>query len=247
MPMLTVAVPVLKQKMVAGVQFTADQAIELECGPVKFTSGEPLSLERMGKAGYWIYRDLGGGMVEVWNEPTKQWDSGTAPPEPQPLYLKGDLWKAVLVPVGQKDHAGKDRFATNLATGFPQYFVRCVFNGRDAQGQEQEGISPSSPAVRIRPLGDEQNARLFIAPKDTPAAATEIGLVLKDVGLVTERGKIAIVEEAAGVRIELVSTGAQILMRPSGEIVLQPSLGQSVRVVGNLQVDGVVTAISYVP
>jgi hypothetical protein len=245
--MLTVPSPVLKQKKVASTQFTSDQAIELECAPVSFPDGEALSLERMVRAAYWIQRHPGGGIVEVWNEVTKQWELSPTPPEPQPLFLKDNMWKALLVPVGQKDQAENDKFATVSATGFPQYSAKCVFKGRDGQGQEHEGVSPNSIAVRIRPLGEEQKASLFIIPKDNPSAATSIGLVLKDVGLVTERGRIAITEEAGGVRIELVGAGAQIQIRPSGAIILTPTPGESVRVVGNLQVDGVVTAVGYLP
>jgi hypothetical protein len=243
--MLIVPIPVLTQKNVAGTRFTSDQPIELDCAPVSFPNGEQLDIERMAGAAYWIHRHLTGGSLEIWNEATKRWESGTTLPQPQPLFFKGNRWKAVVVPIGQTDHAGVDKFST--ISGFPKYSVKCTFRGRDGQGQEHEGMSSDSVAVEIRPLGEEQNARLFITPKNNPAAATAIGLVLQDTGLTTERGKIMIAEEIGGATIDLVISGARIQILPSGGIILRPKLGESVRIAGNIVVEGTVTAAAYLP
>jgi hypothetical protein len=245
MHMLIVPVPVLTQKQLPGTRFTSDQPIELDCAPVRFPNGEELNIERMAVAAYWIQRHLTGGTIEIWNESTKRWESGTTPPQPQPLFFKDNRWKAMVVPIGQTDFAGTDKFST--ISGFPKYFVKCTFKGRDGQGQEHEGMSPDSLAVEIRPLGEEQNARLFITPKDNPAAAIAIGLVLQDTSLTTERGKVVIAEEIGGTTIDLVSAGAQIQIRPSGEIILRPKVGESVRIAGNVLVEGTVTATAYLP
>lgn len=238
--MLTVPVPGLTQQEVAGTRFMADQPIELECGPIHFPNGEQLDIARMVRAAYWVQRHVAAGRTEIWNEATRQWDAAAPPPQPQPMFFTDNMWKALVVPIGQKDHAGLDKFAT--ASGFPTYSVKCTFTGRDTEGEEHDGVSPDSVAVEIRPPGEEHRASLFMRPKDDPAAATAIGLVLRDASLTANRGTIIIAEQGGGATIDLLCAGAQIQIRRNGEILLRPKSGESVRIAGDVVVEGTVTA-----
>lgn len=244
--MLTVGVPVLKQKGAIGARFASEKPIQLECAPVTFPDGAPVTPENVIKAGFIMRRHQSVGSIENWDEGAKQWVSNPNV-EPQALFHKDNLWQALIVAVGQKDQADRDKFSTDRATAFPQYSVQCVYQARDSAKQEHAGVSAVSAPVQISGIGGENRAGLYMKPKMDPVSSNEIGMFLKDAALVMEQGRISIREEAGGFRIELLCSGSRIDILPTGEVLLTPRAGQAVRIVGNLNVEGIVTAGGYLP
>lgn len=244
--MLTVAVPVLKQQGALGARFVSEKPIKIECPSVTFSDGAPVMPENIIQAGFVMRRHQAGGLIESWDESAKQWVSNPNI-EPLALFHKDNRWQAVIVAMGQKDQANQDKFSTDRATTLPQYSVQCIYRARDSGKQEHAGVSAGSAPVQISAAGGENRAGLYMKPNMDPVAASEIGMFLKDAALVTEQGRISIREEAGGFRIELLCSGSRIDILQTGEIVLTPRAGQPVRIVGNLNVEGIVTAVSYLP
>ncbi len=235
---LTVPQPQLSQEDATANQFAGEKPIALTCEPVTFPDGTRLVAENAVEFGFLLYRLLLGGKVEVWDEKELDWlpESGTLP-EKQTLFRQNDRWQSILVAIGQKDRAERDKFIKR-SSGFPKYFVRCFFRGKDAQGVEHIGESPRSLSVEIFGLGERDRAGLKM-DSESPTEAREIRLFLKDRALIQEQGKVVIREDAGGgIVVELIANGAKVTLERNGEITLTPASGRVVRVKGDLRVDG---------
>lgn len=235
---LSVPQPMLSQKGAIGNRLVAEKPIDLSCGPVSFPDWTILTPENAVLFGFLVYRERPGGITEVWDEKARSWIPDNALPDYQPLFPSDRNWKSILVAIGQKDHTDQVKFGTNRLIGFPRYFIRCFFKGKDALGSEHVGHSPPSQFVEILGIGEQDRAGLAIEPK-SPAEARQISLFLKD-SVLAERGKIVIREDGGGFLIELQVNGARLEMSKDGGIVLFPAPGQRVRVEGDLSVNGAI-------
>jgi len=235
---LTIPQPTLSSPGVTGNVFGAEKPINLVCGPVTLPDGATLGPATATHFGFQLFREIGPGATEVWDEKDHTWAPLVPSLEDQPLFPEGTLWKAILVAVGQKDKAGNDKFATDRVTGFPRYFARCGFRARDPGGTEHAGASPRSAAVSVLALGDRDRAGLAINPKSLPDA-TEVRIFLKD-ALGGERGTVAIRESGGGFVVELAASGGSVRLTSQGEIVLAPASGRGVRIEGDLAVSGAI-------
>jgi hypothetical protein len=242
---LTIPQPQLSQEEATATQFAAEKPIALACEPVTFPDGTPLGTENAVEFGFLLYRILLGGRVEVWDEKKLDWLPESDPlPERQTLFRQNDQWQSILIAIGQKDRAGQAKFMER-SSGFPKYFVRCFFRGKDALGQEHVGESPRSLSIEIFGLGERDRAGLKMAP-ESPVAAREIRLFLKDSALIQERGKVVIREDAGGgIVVELTANGAKVTLERNGEITLAPASGQVVRVRGDLRVEGNINGAGF--
>ncbi len=242
---LTVPQPQLSQEEATANQFAGEKPIILTCEPVTFPDGTLLVTENAVEFGFLLYRILLGGRVEVWDEKKLDWLPESASlPERQTLFRQNDRWQSILIAIGQKDRAGKPKFIER-SSGFPKYFVRCFFRGRDAQGMEHVGESPRSLSVEIFGLGERDRAGLKMAP-ESPPKAKEIRLFLKDSALIQEQGKVVIREDTgSGIVVELIANGAKITLERNGEISLTPASGQVVRVKGDLRVEGTINGAGF--
>lgn len=237
MNMLTVATPELTSDGQAAMQFIAEQSIDVQCAQVSFVDGGVFLPENASVFGFHLYRKLDATTIQIWDEEQKSWQPETQVPEPMTLAYKDDLWQMVIVPLGLTDQADQPRFATDLTTRYPKYFVRCVFEGTDADGITLTGSSSPSQEVEIYDAGATQRASLTMEPED-PTTAEEIRLFLKDAALTAEQGTIAIRQQGAGFEIEVAVSGAKVLLNSDGDIVLTPQAGRQAQVVGDLGVNG---------
>jgi hypothetical protein len=244
---LTVPQPLLSQEEATANQFAGEKPIILTCEPITFPDGTLLVTENAVEFGFLLYRILLGGQVEVWDEKNLDWLPESAPlPERQTLFRQKDQWQSILVAMGQNDQAGQTKFI-GRSSGFPKYFVRCFFRGKDAQGIEHVGESPRSQSIEIFGLGERDRAGLKMAP-ESPTKAQEICLFLKDQALIQERGKVIIREDAGGgIVVELTANGAKVTLERNGEITLAPAAGQVVRVTGDLRVEGTINGAGFPP
>src|SRR5262249_6756095 len=74
---LNVPAPTLTQESVMGNRFFGEKPIQILCGPVTFPDGSTLRLEQATLFNYAFYRELSGGIAEVWNEPAGSWQPST--------------------------------------------------------------------------------------------------------------------------------------------------------------------------
>jgi len=235
--LLKVATPEFISDGQAAVQFNAEQSIDVQCAQVSFADSSVFLPENASVFGFHLYRKLDAATTQIWDEEQKSWQPETQVPEPTTLAYKDDIWQMVIVPVGLTDHADQSKFATDLATRYPKYFVRCVFEGTDADGVTVKGFSSPSQEVEIYDAGATQRASLKMEPED-PITAEEIRLFLKDAALAAEQGTIAIRQQGAGFEIEVAVSGANVLLNSAGDIVLTPQAGRQAQVVGDLSVSG---------
>ena len=235
---LTIPQPQLSQEDATANQFAGEKPIALTCEPVTFPDGTLLMTENAVEFGFLLYRILLGGRVDVWDEKNLTWLPASDPlPERQTLFRQSDRWQTILVAIGQKDRDGQAKFIER-SSGYPKYFARCFFRGKDAQGIEHVGESPRSLSVEIFGLGERDRAGLKMNP-ESPAKAREIRLFLKDSALIQEQGKVVIREDTGGgIVVELIANGAKVTLERNGEITLTPASGRVVRVKGDLRVDG---------
>lgn len=235
---LTVPEPTLSSPGVIGTVLGAEKPIDLLCGPVTLPDGKALGPTTATHFGYLLFRETAPGQVEVWDEKNQIWSSPATPVEEQQLFPEEPMWRSILVAVGQKDSAGVDKFGTNALTGFPRYFARCAFRGRDALGVEHAGLSPRSAAVGVLAMGERDRAGLLATPMPL-AEAKEIRLFLKD-GFGAERGAVTVRAAFGGFVVELIASGAMLRLTAEGEILLAPATGRDVRIEGDLEVGGVI-------
>lgn len=234
---LTVPRPKVTVEGISGTQFVAEKPMNLTCGAVIFPDGSELAPEQAEQFVFRLYRKLSNGNQEAWDPSNEGWVSESAAPEPEPLAFMDGVWQNVMVAMGQQDHAGLDKFATDRSSSFPKYHVRCLFGAVDAAGAQHEGTSPASTEFTVYAAGALDRAGLAMAPPDL-AEAEEIRLFLKDEGLVAERGMIAIRGHSGIFEIELRVGGASVWLNNSGDIQLSPASGRSVVVEGDVTVSG---------
>ncbi len=233
---LTVPKPEIKGKEVGSNCFMAEYPMDLNCGTVFFPDGSELGPEQARQFGFRLYRRLGSGVVEIWNVASGEWGPESPPPDPEPLAFQESSWQSVLVAIGQKDKAGRDKFvATN--SGFPKYYIRCIFSATDTVDRQHEGTSPASTEFTLSAPGAQNRAGLATQPKEI-TAAEEIRLYLKDTALTSEKGTIAIRRAGGGFEIELAVSGAHVLLTTEGNIQLKPASGQVVRMDGDVSITG---------
>jgi hypothetical protein len=235
---LTVPEPTLSSPGVIGAVLVSEKPINLLCGPVTLPDGKALGPTTATRFGYLLFREVAPGLVEVWDEKNTIWSPPATPVDEQQLFPEEPMWKSILVAVGQKDAAGQDKFGTNTLTGFPRYFARCQFRGRDAQGAEHAGTSPRSAPVQVLAMGEGDHAGLVAKPMPL-AKAEQIYLFLKD-GSGAERGTVKIRAAFGGFVVELMASGAMLRLTADGDILLAPASGRDVRIAGDLEVGGVI-------
>jgi hypothetical protein len=232
---LTVTKPEVTVTGISGYRFVAEKPIVLTCTMVRFPDGNVLAPAKAQQFGFRLYRKSSGGTVQVWNEANKAWAPETPAAEPEPLAFIEDTWQSVLVAIGQQDSAGHDKFATDPSSGFPRYFVRCVFSATDSAGRQHQGVSPPSAEFTVSAAGTQNRAGLATVPLAI-TEATEIRLYLKDAALAAERGVIAIRQSGGGYEIDLTVGSASVRLTSAGDI----HLNGDVAIQGTLQVNGAV-------
>jgi hypothetical protein len=237
---LSVPTPILSVDGSPVSETGADKAVTLSCGPVLLPDGSPLVAEDTTAFGFRLLRRNASGTLQLWDEAATGWVASAETVDPAPLAFQDGRWQMILAAMGPKDADGNDKLATDRASGYPEYLVRCDFRGRDASGTEHAGTSPPSSPLRIYPAGSDHKAGLATTPA-IPAAATEIRLYLKDAALV-ERGSVRITATSGGYRIELVTPTARVRLESNGDIVLTPASGAKVKVEGDLEVRDALTA-----
>lgn len=248
---LTVPSAVLSQEEAQGNIFSSEKPVKLSCGPVVFSDGTPLTMENGIAFEYVLCRRPDPATVDIWDEESKAWVPQHAPITPQPLFNRNGNWAAVLVATGQKDNTGNDKLSTDPATGYPAYFVRCSFTGKDGNGVEHTGTSPDSNEVRIISAKEKQRAGLETIPEDI-GEARKILLFLKDSSLLNQ-SVISIEQDGSGHRIRLDASNAIISITRDGDIELTPAPGGEViingkvQVTGAMQVSGTVTSANIMP
>lgn len=230
---LTVSKPEVSVEGISGHQFIAEKPIRVSCTSVTFPDGSVLAPEQAQQFGFRLYRKQDTGVEEAWSETNKSWMPGTSSPQPEPLAFIESIWQTVLAPMGLKDNAGHDKFSTDPTSGFPKYFIRCLFSATDAACQSHDGISPSGNEFTVSPAGALNRAGLATIPMAI-TQATEIRLFLKDAARISERGVIAIRQSGGDFEIDLTVGTARIRMTGAGEI----ELDGDVSIQGSLKVNG---------
>jgi len=239
---LIVPIPQLQQDGKSPAVMASEKPITLSCSPVTFADGTPLTVLNQPQATFLISRFLLGGIQQVLDAQGKTWTTPSPSVTPQKMFWndKQQQWQALIVAIGNKDNANppNDIFGSDPTTGFPKYAAQCSFTGTDSTKTQQSGDSPLSATVEILPPGQNPNnvAGIVMNPND-PTAATEIFLFLKDSTL-TERARIAISQDFTGFHVKLIAGGASVVLSDSGEIVLSPSNGKRVQVIGDIAVSG---------
>ncbi len=237
MSLLTVATPEFISDGQAALQFNAEQSIDVQCAQVNFSDNSVFLPTNGSVFGFHLYRKFDPATTQIWDEELQSWQPENKVAEPTTLAYKDDLWQMVIVPLGLLDQAGQAKFATDLTTSYPKYFVRCVFEGADVDGTAVIGTSAPSKEVEIYAAGVTQRASLTMEPEDS-TMAEEIRLFLKDAALTAEQGTVAIRQQGAGFEIEVAVSGANVLLNSVGDIVLTPQAGRQVQISGDLNVSG---------
>ncbi len=234
---LIVPIPKLEQDGADGPIFVPEKRIMLSCDAARLADGSIMPPDRLSKFGYLLYRQ-NAGMNEVWDEANQEWKGESGSIEPVVLAYQDNIWKTVLIAIGQKDKYGNKKFLSDPSTGYPKYFVRCFFAGTDSSGADHQGTSPASTPVQVLAEGAQNRAGLIIEPKAAPPREAEkIRLFLKDKALSQEKATIEIREQGVGYQIVLTN-GAVVSLTGNGDIELTPLTGKQVIVNGNLAVTG---------
>ena len=245
--------PAVQQNGSSGGLFASEQPIMVVCGPVTFSDGTALTPgpETQEGCGYLLYRRQQDGSLHVWDEAAKRWQPGAANPAPQTMYFQEDRWRAVLLPAGKEDAAKNPKYtAVDMsppvplppATGFPQYFVHCVFAAADESGTQYTGHSSASQPFALAPVGQLHRAGIATEP-EKPRHANEIRLYLHNTPVRPEdaAGQIVLKHDSGDFTLTLDVNGASIRVLKSGEIVLAPDGGQGVTITDDLTVEGSLT------
>jgi hypothetical protein len=237
---LAVPIPQLKQDGNSSSVLVSEKPITLSCSPVTFPDGTILTGLNARTFTFLVYRTIAGGVQEVWDPLGKNWTSVSTTVQPQKLFWndKAQTWQAMIVAMGNTDSSGKATFGTDPSTGLPTYTAQCSFSGLDSTGTQQVGQSPFSTPVTILAPGQNNLAGLTMDPQPPdPTTAKDIYLFLKDSTLTTQ-GQILISQDATGFHVQLIASGASVVVSSAGDIVLSPPIGQRVQVNGNIAVSG---------
>lgn len=211
-----------------------EKPVQVRCPPVLLSDGTPLELWQQKVAGYFVYRQ-GAGAPEIWDETAKKWkpDPGVAIAsfQPKPFAFKpGELnpWQSLLVPVAEKSPPFE------VGGGF-RYFFQAYFVSDENTGSVS-GLSPPSSTIEFRKLQDTFRAGFQIKPfTDRLHQATEIEMFLKDSSYVVI-GSVVIKTSGGSSEIKISNlNGAVVQLLPSGDIVLRPKAGGTVKVEGSLE------------
>jgi hypothetical protein len=254
MPDLIVPIPTWKAGDPPSPLASLEKPVEVLGGPVTFANGQAFTAENLGKAGYFVFRQvLAGAVEEIWNESGKRWQA----------FIPGDLaslepaafapqpgapltWKATLVAAGQQDAQKHAKFA-KAAPAFPRYTLRAYFASMvgpaaaaplGAEAAVVSGLSAPSLPLRFTSIQDAAQAGLRMPEGQTPETAEEVRYFLRVNGM--DAGWVLLQHSGAGALVEVGnSAGARVRLLPTGDIVLQPAAGRRLFVEGALETDQV--------
>jgi hypothetical protein len=230
---LLVPPPVLTQESVTGTNFGFNKPIELRSTGITFPDGRPLVMDNTLAAGFLLYRETAQGAVTAWREEDpRSWIAPIPGPEPQPLLYHENVWKSILVAIGEQDAQKNDKFDPQAN---PRYYVRTFFAGKDVHGARHEGESPPSNFFQLDTAAQpppNELAGIVIDPPDLQKATT-LRAFLKHKTL-PERTELTLQSTAAGVTATLSHTSGTVTTT-TRSIVLDAT---GVRVTGPLYVNG---------
>ena len=226
---LVVPAPVLSQPKSTAPTFSAVMPINVACGPVTFPDGSLLTLQAAEISGWRLFRELNGGIRQVWNPDSASWQPEATEVTLGPVFFQNDTWQSIVIDTDQAI------FATDVTTGFPKYMLRCFFRGKDAEGNSHDGSSPSSAQFEASAPGQQDRGVISIVPD--PETATEMRLSLRDASL-TEQAHISIRRSGSAFIVELAAGSALITLRSNGAITVNPAGAAQLRVEGDLNVNG---------
>lgn len=230
---LTIPQPTVTQDGAAGTKVSAAKVITMTCSPVTFSDGTALDAQHASRSTYVLYRQPAGATLQAWNPATKSWQPAEPAPAGDTLFLKDGAWTALLVGAGKKDAAGNPLFDPTLSAS---YSIACTFAGTDAAGAAESGTSSPSHSFMVMQAGADDRAGLSIAPQD-PAEATELQIFLKDSSLGT-RATVTLTSSGGDYSVTLAAGGASVELSEDGTIALTPAPTGTMRVTGQLEIDG---------
>ena len=247
---LTVPLPTLDYKLVAGSYAALESALTVRLGAVLFPDGKSITPNDVRKAFALIFRWSGpAATAELWNAKAKAWQS----PGSVELYDVAGVpfaanettptgWEGLVIPLGGKDTWGNPQFVPAVAN-YPQYRVRAAFTAQ-VDADEFKGLSGESASFEF--MSTVENARFGVALTPSSAIdATNVSLLLKN----SAQQIIVFIEMDAGGSLTLGNVSASgsplatVMLQASGDITLTPATGQRVVIAGDLDV----AHVSYLP
>jgi hypothetical protein len=237
---LTVPQPAVSQDGAVPGVLSAAKPIGLACTPT-FADGSAIQTQHVSRSVYVLYRRPAGSALQAWDGGAKAWRAADPLPAGDPLFPgDGGGWKALVVPLGQKDGAGNPVFDPAASAA---YSFACYFAATDAAGATQTGASTRSAEFTLLQPGQDHRGGLAISPDD-PAKAERLEIFLRDASF-TDRATVTL-DSNGGYSVTVAAAGAVVELSAGG-IVLTPPAGTTVRVdgqleiVGSLSLNGVVT------
>jgi hypothetical protein len=220
---LLVPPPVLTQDSATGTKFGFDKPIELRSTGITFPDGRPLVLDNMLASGFLLYRETQQGAVATWDEEARSWVASVPAPEPQPLLYHEDVWKSILVAIGETDAQKNDKFEQPSSPPLPTYYVRCFYQGKDVHGQRHEGESPPSNLFQLDRAAAQQNelAGIVIEPPDLQKAK-KVQVFLKHYGPLQQKAELTLESKPAGVSAMLAVGSNNVTIDATGVRVTGP-------------------------
>lgn len=221
-----------------------ERPVTVRLPAVRYPDAQALSIDDVRTLGAFVFRGATGS-EEVWDETSQAWT--TAPADVaglaalKPLALaptagESASWQGVLVAAGQKDKAGKPRFAS-AAGGTPVYRLR-AFASAVRNGIEHRGVGAPSPDLQF--VSGAENRR-FALSFDTEDAsdAGRARLTLKNSSL-KPAGYIEI-RATGGQEVEIANCHwsgavlARVTLSADGDIHLAPATGRQIVLEGRLE------------
>jgi len=219
---LLVPPPTLQQDKSTGPSFGFSKPIDLRCTGITFPDGRPLVFDNALASGFVLYRAM-----TAWHEgDPRSWVAAVPGPKAQPLLYDEDVWKSILVAIGEKDAQDNDKFEQPASGQPPSYYVRCFFAGKDVHGVRHEGASPPSNMVKLVGAQDsaDEVAGIEFVPPDLKKVET-VRIFLKHPPL-NQRAALTLQRSATGVTATLaIETPARtntLTMDASGLHVVGP-------------------------
>lgn len=227
---LTVPQPAVSQDGAAPGALSAAKPIGVACAPT-FADGSAVETQHVSRSVYVLYRRPAGSALQAWNGSAKAWQAGEPPPAGDALFPGDGAWKALVVPLGQKDAAGNPVFDPAASAA---YSFACYFAAMDAAGATQTGASQRSAEFTLLQPGQDHRGGLAISPDD-PAKAERLEIFLRDASF-TDRATVTL-DSNGGYSVTVAAAGAVVELSAGG-IVLTPPAGTTVRVDGQLEIVG---------